>query len=94
MPFTYHNYITKQWLGKRLGKVQSDILFILHVKADRVVSMNEIIDFVYPNPNREPIDASGCIRVLVKNLRKKFGKNIITSQFGRGYQINEHQYHE
>lgn len=86
--FTIENLKNKQWRGQTVGRIESDILYVLSFRFDDIVPMQDIIDFVYPDIDKEPIDPSGTIRVIIGVLRKKFGSKIITTTHGWGYKIN------
>jgi len=87
-PFRWHNYISKEWRGKHLTTNEADILFLLHVHADRMVPLDDIIIFLYPDPDKEPDHSFNCVPIFIIGLRKKFGRNIIINYPRRGYSIN------
>ncbi len=87
-PFRWHNYISREWKGKPLTPNEADILFLLHVHADRLVPLEALILFLYPDPDKEPDHSFNCIAVFILKLRKKFGRYVIKNTHGQGYYIN------
>ena len=86
MKFTWYNYKTRVWRGKPISPIQAEILFLLFSRGG-LVPMSDIIEFVYPNPDNEPIDAKGVLRVIVYKIRNKFDRSTIKSNHGWGYSV-------
>ena len=86
MIFTWHNYNTRNWQGYHLKPQEAELLFLLVVRAD-YVSREEIIEFVWPNPDMRPLFAKGLVRQYIHFLRILFGPDIIEASYGRGYRI-------
>ncbi|MEE8045047.1 MAG: helix-turn-helix domain-containing protein [Thermodesulfobacteriota bacterium] len=90
--FNWKDYINKSWMGKAITPAQSEILCLLSVHADRYVSMDDIISFLYPDPFDEPDFPQACVRQFIVQIRKKFGRYIIICDWQRGYRINTGNY--
>ncbi len=86
--FRWHNYSSRKWRGKSLTHNEADILFLLHVHSDRLVSLENLILFLYPDPDKEPDHSFNCVAIFITKLRKKFGQDIIKNTHGQGYYIN------
>ncbi len=65
----------------RLTKSESRLLEFFLEKSDQIVTYDEIYDrmWQFEPPSKE------AIKSLVKELRRKIGKNIIRNVYGRGY---------
>ena len=85
MTYTYHDYHTRTWQGISLSPQQAAVLFILHVRRG-IVPVDDIIDFIWCDDN-EPDHAISNIKIAIMLLRKKFGRNVILTRHGRGYEI-------
>lgn len=70
----------------KLGRVQTEILSTLLMRSPAPVSASDLIEAVYPNPDKEPDWADSCIKVLVHRVRKKL-PGVIEVRYGMGYTI-------
>lgn len=52
-----------------------------------IVSMDDILDEMYPNPDMEPPNSVAVMRTLIMRLRKKVTPYRIKNVRGRGYML-------
>jgi len=90
--FNWKDYINKRWMGKTITPTQAELLCLLYMNADKYVSRDHMIDFLYPDPFNEPGNAQLCVRQFICQLRSKFGRHLIISDWNRGYRINTGNY--
>jgi len=86
MRFTYHAYRTRTWQGQHLQPPEAEILFILFARM-MVVSTAEIIEPIWPDPDKEPECAGNMVCQYVNQVRKKFGRELIETDTRRGYRL-------
>lgn len=67
-----------------LSKKENDLFFTLLSRIGNVVSREEIVHNVYDTPESV---ASNTVDVMINNLRKKLGANLIKTVKTRGYVI-------
>lgn len=86
--FRWHHYKTRSWMGKDLSRLQAEVLFLLYANSERYIPREQILEFIYPDPDNEPDRAIGCIRHFIHQLRQKFGATLIITNRNNGYRIN------
>jgi DNA-binding response OmpR family regulator len=67
-----------------LSNKETELLFYLLLRENEIVSKEALMDAIYQDP--ESI-TSNTIDAMIKNIRKKLNKEIITTIKTRGYQI-------
>ena len=91
-PFRWWNYKNSEWDGSHLTEKEADVLFVLSVHSNRFVHRDDILAFLYPDPDSEPLWALTCLRRFISSIRGKFGKDTIVSNGNYGYRINLDKY--
>lgn len=87
--FTWHNYATRKWRNKRLSPRLAEILLLLHLRIGHVLSITDIIVFIWPNADEEPDYAPDIVRRYIGLIRLLYGSNTITTVHTRGYVIEK-----
>lgn len=85
--FTWYNYISRVFRGISITPYEAEILFLLFVHRGTVLSDDDFIEFMWPNPNHEPLDPNSMLKVYIYRIRRKFGTKLIMNAHSRGYYI-------
>lgn len=70
----------------QLTRKQTSILEYLLIRRGNYCSMEELIEYVYPDPDTQALTANEVITVLISRMRKVLPGVILTYQ-GKGYLI-------
>jgi DNA-binding response OmpR family regulator len=89
---TWPMYLRRQCaVGERLIHLsprEAELLCCLLMRSG-YVSLGDLIEFVWPNPDDEPDWPESSLLVLLHRLRKKLGSSIMPCAYGRGYIIEK-----
>lgn len=86
-PFTWHNYVERRWQGKHLEPKMAELLLLFHLRAGHVLSIEDAILFMWPDPDKEPEYSASLIHKYVMLLRKLYGFDVIKTVNYRGYEM-------
>jgi DNA-binding response OmpR family regulator len=87
MKFTWENFQTRQWMGQRISGRQPDLLLFLAVHSNRYCTVQEITEYLWPDPDKEPVNPYNNIRHIVRYILRKYGAGLIKSKVSYGYRL-------
>jgi DNA-binding response OmpR family regulator len=70
----------------QLSPTEANVLLFLMLRPGWV-SVNELIEFIYPDPDLEPDAAGKTVSVFIYLLRQRVGRHAIESNVTRGYRL-------
>lgn len=69
-----------------LGPIAAEIVSTLVMQAGRDLALSDLIEAVYPDPDREPDWAASCMHRIINKLRGQMPGSIVTRGW-HGYSI-------
>lgn len=87
MPQARRRRCTVDGAEVRLSPTQARILEHLLIMRGRPVSVTDMIEVAYPDPDDSPDEEIAVLKIHVHNLRKKIGWGIINTRHGFGWEI-------
>ena len=88
---TWPQYLRKECTAcgfqVKLSPSETEILLLLLLRGKRPTTMEDMIRWVYPNPDFEPEDASNSIAHALDGIRKKIGGFHLAYRAAFGYTI-------
>ena len=67
------------------SKAQCRLLVLLGLNTPRLMTIGELIECAYPDPDEEPDDAEECVRSRIRDIRARLRGWTVTGVWGRGY---------
>jgi DNA-binding winged helix-turn-helix (wHTH) protein len=71
----------------RLSPMETEVLLCLLLRHPAPSSADQLIEFVYPDPDNEPEDARGAVYQYVYKIKDKIGAYRITREDKLGWRI-------
>jgi len=73
------------------SKQQRRILVLLGLYSPRLMTIGELVECAYPDPDLEPTEAEDCVRSSIRRMRRKLHGWTLTGVWGRGYILERTQ---
>lgn len=72
----------------QLSRIETELLFALLVRYPQPITLGELVEFIYPNPDMEPEAAETAVVQRMHKLARKVGAfRIVTNGRYRGYSL-------
>lgn len=73
----------------RLTRREADLLLLLMLRCPEPVTLNEMIEWIWPYPDDEPDSAEGNAYEAMRSLRYKIGSYRVIGRKGFGYYLRQ-----
>ena len=79
----------------KLSPQAADLIAFMLIRRGHALSRGELVEMLWPNPDREPEWAERQIDVLIHRTRRLIGFGWIEGIWGRGYRlVHDHEFAE
>jgi hypothetical protein len=74
----------------KLSPHEAEVLLFLLLRCPNPVSRDEVLEWLYQEPDVEPDYAMGNVHSTIRNLKQKIGGFHVVSRLGYGYRLRQH----